>query len=95
MYARLRPPWLRLAAAAAAPAAPLRAEELSAEEQRTVQLFKQCSGAVVHINTFAPWRAADSVIVTFIQHTSNNLIYMIDVEAIISIYSPIYITHMT
>ena len=28
--------------------------ELTAEERRTVELFKQCSGSVVHINTFVP-----------------------------------------
>jgi len=28
--------------------------ELTEEERRTVELFKQCSGSVVHINTFVP-----------------------------------------
>ena len=28
--------------------------ELTAEERRTVELFKHCSGSVVHINTFVP-----------------------------------------
>ena len=29
-----------------------RSHELSGEEQRTIELFERCSGAVVHINTF-------------------------------------------
>ena len=29
-------------------------DDLTSEEKRTVQLFKQCSGSVVHINTFVP-----------------------------------------
>jgi hypothetical protein len=28
--------------------------ELTEEERKTVELFKQCSGSVVHINTFVP-----------------------------------------
>ncbi|CAL1140504.1 unnamed protein product [Cladocopium goreaui] len=31
--------------------------ELTEEERRTVELFKQCSGSVVHINTFANQKA--------------------------------------
>ena len=30
-------------------------QDLTNEERRTVELFKQCSGSVVHINTFVAW----------------------------------------
>lgn len=34
---------------------------LTNEERRTVELFKQCSGSVVHINTFVSWRPNSSI----------------------------------